>query len=75
MLSQKQKQVEQMKLKTIGLRMQVEKQVEERKRKQTRLEATIFQKQQELERLISYADSLERTKREQMSFIETLHMK
>ncbi|KAJ1633206.1 intraflagellar transport protein 20 [Pavlovales sp. CCMP2436] len=68
----KQAVIDAQKLRTIGLGNKVLGQEEVRKRKQRELQATVFERRAELERLKAQRDSLARVDQEQRALIERL---
>ncbi|KAJ8322703.1 hypothetical protein BDV3_006972 [Batrachochytrium dendrobatidis] len=70
LLSSKAQQIEREKLKTIGLRLQVESEVIHRKAMQVQIQSLIDERQAELDRLIVQHDSLQRLLQDQQTFID-----
>ncbi|KAG8461977.1 hypothetical protein KFE25_013996 [Diacronema lutheri] len=68
----KQAMIDKQKLRAIGLGNKVLGQEEVRKRRQRELQATVFERKAELERLRAQRDSLARVEQEQRALIERL---
>ncbi|KAL2913435.1 hypothetical protein HK105_207053 [Polyrhizophydium stewartii] len=75
LLAEKAGQIELEKLKTIGLRIQVESEVENRKSRQAQLQSLIRERQAELDRLIVQHESLVKVQQEQQGFMDSLTSK
>ncbi|KAI8926633.1 intraflagellar transport protein 20 [Entophlyctis helioformis] len=75
LLAEKASQIEHEKLKTIGLRIQVESEVENRKSRQAQLQALLREREAELDRLAVQHESLVKVQTEQQAFMDALTMK
>ncbi|KAH6585023.1 hypothetical protein BASA61_007095 [Batrachochytrium salamandrivorans] len=70
LLAEKASQIEREKLKTIGMKIQVESEVANRKSRQAQMKSLVAERQAELDRLIVQYDSLVRVQQDQQTFID-----
>ncbi|KAJ3300129.1 Intraflagellar transport protein 20 [Borealophlyctis nickersoniae] len=75
MMDEKARQIETEKLKAIGQRNRVESEMENRKSKRLQMQSLIKERQAELDRLTTQADSLLKMQQEQQALIESFSSK